>query len=152
MTGGRIKRIAKYVGDEPFLLTYGDGVSDVNILETLEQHKAGGRILTMTTYQPSGKLGVVEIEEDGKVSSFLEKPTASGSWINAGFFVCEPKIFDYLQSDHEMFEREPMQRLLKDGEINAYRHYGFWKPMDTLHDNKELNQLWDTDKAPWKIW
>ena len=106
----------------------------------------------MTTYQPSGKLGVVEIETDGEVKTFLEKPKAGGSWINAGFFVCEPEIFNFLEGEHEMFEREPMKRLLKQKQINAYKHYGFWKPMDTLNDNKELNQMWDQDSAPWKIW
>jgi glucose-1-phosphate cytidylyltransferase len=152
LTGGRIKRIQKYVGNEPFLLTYGDGLSDVNIPDTITKHNASGKILTMTTYQPSGKLGVVEIEENGSVKSFLEKPKEGGSWINAGFFVCKPEIFDFLGSDQEMFEVEPMQRLLSEHQINAYKHYGFWKPMDTLNDNKELNKLWDSKNAPWKNW
>ncbi len=152
LTGGRIKRIQKYIGDEPFLLTYGDGVGDVDILATIEAHKASGKMLTMTTYQPSGKLGVVDIADDGTINNFLEKPKVGGSWINAGFFVCEPGVFDVLEGDYEMFEREPMQRLLARKEMYAYKHTGFWKPMDTLNDNKELNTMWDSGKAPWKIW
>lgn len=152
LTGGRVKRIQKYIGNEPFLLTYGDGVGDVNIPATIEAHKQAGKILTMTTYQPSGKLGVVDIAQDGQVTGFLEKPENGGSWINAGFFVCQPEIFDYLEGDHEMFERQPMQRLLQAGEIQAYKHTGFWRPMDTLRDNQELNALWDKNAAPWKIW
>lgn len=152
MTGGRIKRIQKYIGNEPFLLTYGDGVGDINIPETVRQHNLSGKTLTMTTYQPSGKLGVVDIDHDGTVVNFLEKPKAGGSWINAGFFVCEPHVFDVLEGDHEMFEREPMQRLLSENEMHAYKHVGFWKPMDTLNDNNELNKLWNSNEAPWKIW
>ena len=152
LTGGRIKRIQKYIGDSPFLLTYGDGVGDIDINATIECHKKSGKLLTMTTYQQSGKLGVVDIDSDGSVLNFLEKPQNSGSWINAGFFVCQPGVFDVLEGDHEMFEREPMQRLLAQQQINAYKHIGFWKPMDTLRDNVELNQLWDNNKAPWKIW
>lgn len=152
MTGGRIKRIQKYIGNEPFLLTYGDGLSDVNILKTIEAHKRSGKLLSMTAYQPSGKLGVLDIDGDSNVKSFLEKPKDSGSWINAGFFVCEPGVFDVLEGDNEMFEREPMDRLLSMSQVAAYKHYSFWKPMDTLNDNKELNKLWDSGNAPWKIW
>ncbi len=152
MTGGRIKRIQKYIGNEPFLLTYGDGVADVDITATIEAHKVSGKMLSMMAYQPSGRLGVLDIEDDGTVSSFLEKPTDTGTWINAGFFVCEPEVFDYLEGDHEMFEKEPMQRILAKGEMHAYKHSGFWQPMDTLRDNTELNKLWDSNRAPWKIW
>ena len=152
MTGGRIKRIQRYIGNEPFLLTYGDGVGDIDIQKTIEAHRQSGKTLTMTTYQPSGKLGVVDIADDGTVKNFLEKPKAGGSWINAGFFVCEPHLFDVLEGDHEMLEREPMQRLLSEGQMNAYRHVGFWKPMDTMNDNNELNKLWDAGAAPWCIW
>ncbi|MCQ2349178.1 MAG: glucose-1-phosphate cytidylyltransferase [Paludibacteraceae bacterium] len=152
LTGGRIKRIQKYVGNEPFLLTYGDGLGDIDIRATIEAHKQSGKLLSMTTYQPSGKLGVVDIADDGNVRSFLEKPKAGGSWINAGFFVCEPGVFDVLEGDHEMFEREPMQRLVAQNQIHAFKHDGFWKPMDTLNDNKELNALWDKGNAPWKVW
>lgn len=149
LTGGRIKRIQKYVGDEPFLLTYGDGVGDVDIQATIDAHKKAGKLLSMTAFQPSGKLGVLDIQESGAVNGFMEKPKESGAWINAGFFVCQPEVFDYLEGDHEMFEKEPMQRLLKENQVNAYKHTGFWKPMDTLNDNKELNHLWDQGKAPW---
>ncbi len=152
LTGGRVKRIEEYVGNETFLLTYGDGVADIDINATIEAHKKSGKVLSMTTYQPSGKLGVVEMNADGLVTAFREKPQESGAWINAGFFVCEPALFQYLQGDHEMLEREPMERLLKDNQIHAYRHTGFWKPMDTLRDCQELNQLWDNNKAPWKTW
>lgn len=152
MTGGRIKRIQRYIGNEPFLLTYGDGVGDIDIPKTIEAHRQSGKALTMTTFQPGGKLGVVDIADDGTVVNFLEKPKAGGSWINAGFFVCEPRVFDVLEGDHEMFEREPMQRLLANGDMNAYKHIGFWKPMDTMNDNNELNKLWNSNQAPWKIW
>lgn len=152
LTGGRVKRIQEWVGNEPFLLTYGDGVADIDIDATIASHKQAGRVLTMTTYQPSGKLGVVEIDENNKVVAFHEKPQNGGSWVNAGFFVCEPALFDYLEGDHEMLEREPMERLLAADQINAYRHTGFWKPMDTLRDCQELNSLWDRGNAPWKIW
>lgn len=152
MTGGRIKRIQKYIGDEPFLLTYGDGVSDVNINETIEVHKKCEKLLTVTAYQPSGKLGVLDISDENTVDAFIEKPDESGSWINSGFFVCQPEIFNYLDGDHEMFEKEPMQRIIADQQMAAHKHNGFWKPMDTLRDNIELNELWDKGGAPWKLW
>lgn len=152
MTGGRIKRIERYIGNEPFLLTYGDGVGNIDIPATIEAHRKSAKWLTMTTYQPSGKLGVVEIAADGTVTDFLEKPQSGGSWINAGFFVCEPEVFSVLGGDNEMFEREPMQRLLAQNQMSAYKHTGFWKPMDTLRDNQELNTMWETGNAQWKIW
>ena len=152
MTGGRIKRIQKYVGDETFCLTYGDGVGDIDIAKTIELHNNAEKILSMTTYQPTGKLGVIDINEDGVVKSFKEKPEDSGSWINAGFFVCEPSIFKYLHGDHEMFEQEPMQRLISEAQVTTYKHKGFWMPMDTLRDNKVLNKLWNDNKADWKNW
>jgi glucose-1-phosphate cytidylyltransferase len=152
LTGGRVKRIQKYIGNESFLLTYGDGLSDINIPKTIEEHKKSGKILTLLAYQPSGKLGVLDIESDGTVSSFLEKPKESGSWINAGFFVCKPALFNFITSDNEMLEGEPMQRIIKEKQLHAYKYDGFWKPMDTLRDNKELNDLWFSGKAPWKIW
>ncbi|MEG1555277.1 MAG: glucose-1-phosphate cytidylyltransferase [Bacteroidales bacterium] len=152
MTGGRIKRVEKYIGNEPFLLTYGDGLSDVDIHQTIAEHKKSGKILSMMAFQPSGKLGVLDIADDGIVESFKEKPNESGTWINAGFFVCEPQLFNYLKGDHEMFERQPMQKIMAEKQLHAYRHTGFWKPMDTLRDNTELNELWDQGDAPWKIW
>ncbi|GHU71031.1 glucose-1-phosphate cytidylyltransferase [Bacteroidia bacterium] len=153
MTGGRIKRIQKYIGNEPFCLTYGDGIADVNIAQTIEDHKKSGKYLSMMAYQPGGRLGVLNInDEDGTVESFIEKPTETGTWINAGFFVCEPQVFNYLEGDHEMFEKEPMQRILAEQQLRAYKHTGFWMPMDTLRDNTELNQLWAENKAAWKVW
>lgn len=152
MTGGRINRVKKYVGNEPFLLNYGDGLSDVNILDTIEAHKKSGKVLSMMAYQPSGKLGVLEIDDNDSVLSFKEKPDQGGAWINAGFFVCEPELFDYLGDDTEMFERQPMERIMAAKQLHAYKHTGFWKAMDTLNDNKEFNKLWDAGNAPWKIW
>jgi glucose-1-phosphate cytidylyltransferase len=152
MTGGRIKRIQEYVGNETFCLTYGDGLGDIDIAKTIELHKNSRNVLSMTTYQPSGKLGVLDISEDGIVKSFNEKPENSGSWINAGFFVCEPKLFEYVGGDNEMFEQEPMQRLIADKQINTYKHRDFWMPMDTLRDNQILNKMWDDNKADWKVW
>lgn len=152
MTGGRINRIRKYVGNEPFLLNYGDGLADVNILETIEAHKKSGKVLSMMAYQPSGKLGVLEIDDNDSVLSFKEKPDQGGSWINAGFFVCEPELFDYLGDDTEMFERQPLDRIMAAKQLHAFKHDGFWKAMDTLRDNKELNDLWNAGNAPWKVW
>lgn len=152
MTGGRVQRIQKYIGKEPFLLTYGDGVADIDIQATIEEHRKAGKVLSMTAYQPGGKLGVLDMDADGTLKSFQEKPQQGGSWINAGFFVCEPELFDYLNGDNEMFEREPMQRLMAKQQIHVYKHNGFWKPMDTLRDNQELNKMWAEDKAPWKTW
>lgn len=125
MTGGRIKRIQKYVGDERFCLTYGDGVADIDIAKTLEFHKQSGKVLSMTAFQPGGRLGVLNVAQDGSLDSFIEKPEATGTWINAGFFVCEPSLFDVLGGDTEMFEREPMQRLLAQKEIQVYKTYWF---------------------------
>lgn len=151
-TGGRLKRVEPYVGRERFFLTYGDGVADIDVSKTLAAHLNAGKKLTMTVYQPQGKLGVVDINSSGSVQGFIEKPRSGGNWINAGFFVCEPEVFDVLEGDHEMFEQEPIQKLIAENQVNAFKHYGFWRPMDTLHDNKELNKLWSSGSAPWKIW
>jgi glucose-1-phosphate cytidylyltransferase len=152
LTGGRIKRIQPYIGNEPFLLTYGDGVADIDIHQTIEAHKNSGKYLTMTAYQPVGRLGVLNISEAGTVQSFEEKPAETGTWVNAGFFVCEPEVFNYIEGDHEMFEKEPVQRIIREQQLYAFKHTGFWKPMDTMRDNTELNEMWNTGKAPWKIW
>jgi len=152
LTGGRIKRIQDYIGDESFFLTYGDGVSDVDIAKSYETHKKSGKVLSMMAFQPSGKLGVLDILEDGTLNSFKEKPKSDGTWVNAGFFVCEPEIFDYLEEDSGMFECEPMQKLIVNKQINAFKHTGFWMPMDTLNDNKILNKMWEDGKAVWKQW
>lgn len=153
MTGGRVKRVQQYIGNETFLLTYGDGVADIDIAATLAQHKKNDKALTVTVYKPKGKFGAVDITPDGTVSSFQEKPAGDGAWINAGYFVCEPELFDYItQGDATLLEREPLENLAKDGKMEAYKHTGFWKPMDTLRDNTELNAMWDNGTAPWKIW
>lgn len=153
MTGGRIKRIQKYVGNETFLLTYGDGVTDLNIADTIKYHQETGKILTVTAYKPQGKFGALNLDEVGNVTSFTEKPAGDGSWINAGYFVCEPKVFDYItEGDSTIFEKAPLENIAKDGGMNSFKHEGFWKPMDILRDNKELNEMWDSGKAPWKVW
>ncbi|MGL5624159.1 glucose-1-phosphate cytidylyltransferase [Cetobacterium sp.] len=153
MTGGRIKRIQKYIGDEPFLLTYGDGVSDIDITASIEEHKKNGKALTVTAYKPNGKFGALEIDEAGSVNAFTEKPAGDGMWINAGYFICEPEVFSYItEGDSTIFEKAPLENLAKDGKMHSYKHTGFWKPMDTLRDNTELNAMWDSGKAPWKKW
>jgi glucose-1-phosphate cytidylyltransferase len=153
MTGGRVKRAQNFVRDDAFMLTYGDGVSDINIEELVQFHKAHGKAMTMTSAQPDGRFGALNIEENLQVSSFQEKPKGDGGWINAGFFVCEPKVFDYItEGDSTIFEQAPLQNLARDGEIFTFKHNGFWKPMDTLRDKQELQKLWDNKKAPWKAW
>jgi glucose-1-phosphate cytidylyltransferase len=153
MTGGRIKRAQKYIGDEPFMLTYGDGVSNIDIKKLVEFHKEHKGALTMTSVQPEGRFGALDIDDAGKVCSFIEKPKGDGHWINAGFFVCEPKVFDYItEGDTTVFEQTPLVNLAKDGEINAYKHSGFWKPMDTLRDKVSLNEMYDKGQAPWTVW
>jgi glucose-1-phosphate cytidylyltransferase len=152
MTGGRIKRAKKYIGDEPFLLTYGDGVGNINIKKLIEFHKKHKRILTITSVQPDGRFGALDIGDDNEVLEFKEKPKGDGGWINAGFFVCESGVFDYIKGDETIFEDEPLKKLAKDGQLYTYKHTGFWKPMDTLRDKRELNRLWNSNKAPWKIW
>lgn len=153
MTGSRIKRAQQHIGNETFLLTYGDGVSDVNILETLKFHQSHGKALTMTSIQPEARFGNLELTENMCVKEFSEKPKNEGGWINGGFFVCEPKVFDYITEDeHCIFEQEPLKDLSKKGEVFAYKHYGFWHPMDTQRDNYKLNQLWKDNNAPWKLW
>ncbi|MCF6169526.1 MAG: glucose-1-phosphate cytidylyltransferase [Bacteroidales bacterium] len=154
MTGGRILRAKKVVGNEPFMLTYGDGVGNVDIKELLDFHKNHGKSLTMTAVQPEGRFGGVGFaKDDMKVEHFMEKPVGDGGWINAGFFVCEPKVFDYIKDgDSTVFERAPLENLAQNGELYAFKHGGFWKPMDTLRDNVQLNQMWEEKKALWKIW
>ena len=153
MTGGRIKKAQKYIEDDTFLLTYGDGVSDVNILETIKFHKKYKKIVTTTAIRPEARFGNLDIQNGMKVKNFIEKPQDDKNWINGGFFVCDKKIFNYL-SDNEscVFEQEPLKNLAKDGELFAYQHTGFWQPMDTLRDNQKLNRMWQENKAPWKVW
>lgn len=152
MTGGRVKRAKNYVGNEPFLLTYGDGVSDVNLDELVAFHKKHGKKITMTSIQPEGRFGALKIEGDNKISSFLEKPKGDGAWINGGFFVCEPAVLDYIENDETIFERDPLENLAKQGELYSFKHEGFWKCMDTLRDKNQLNEMWDSGKAKWKTW
>jgi glucose-1-phosphate cytidylyltransferase len=152
MTGGRIKRIQKHIGEESFFLTYGDGLSDVNLLELLSTHNKANKILTVTSVQPSGRFGALNLSENNEVLSFLEKPKGDGSWINGGFFVCEPEVFNFINGDQSIFEKEPMENLAKEGKMQAYLHHGFWKPMDTLRDKVELEDYWDSGNAKWKRW
>lgn len=153
MTGGRIKKAQSYLKDKPFLLTYGDGVSDVDINELIKFHNKSGKIATLASIQPSGKFGAINIDDKGHVSSFLEKPKGDGAWINGGFFVCEPEIFDYIEdSDNVIFEKEPLENLAKANQLNAFKHRGFWRAMDTLKDKNELTAMWLTGKAPWALW
>ena len=155
MTAGRLKRVRPYLGDASFCLTYGDGVADLDIADTIEAHKRSGKLLSMTVYKPSGRFGSVHIDpKTNDVLSFEEKPDGEGNWINAGFFICEPGVFDYLpeNADPIMFEREPLQRIAADGAMHAYKHTGFWIPMDMLKDNQDLEKLWATGFAPWKKW
>lgn len=152
MTGGRIKRIASYVHDQTFLLTYGDGVSDININELIKFHLKENRLLTVTAVQPSGRFGTLDITEAHSVSSFLEKPKGDGAWINGGFFVCQPQIMDYITDDSTIFEKEPLENLAKNNQMMAFKHDGFWKPMDTLRDKHELETMWESKKAPWMKW
>jgi len=153
MTGGRVKRAQDFVGDEPFMLTYGDGVSDINIEELVKFHKSHGKVMTMTSAQPEGRFGALNIDENNQVHEFKEKPKGDDNWINAGFFVCEPKVFGYItEGDETVFEQTPLMNLAKDGEIFTFKHEGFWKPMDSLKDKNDLNKLWESGKAPWKTW
>ncbi len=153
MTAGRLKRVLPYIGNEPFMLTYGDGVCDVNIDELIKFHKNNGKVCTMTAIQATSRFGVIRMEEDGMIDSFEEKPEDSGTWINGGFFVLQPEIAKYLPEDADdiMWERKPMNDLAKDKEIIAYKHHNFWKCMDTIRDKEELEYLWQTDPQ-WKKW
>ncbi|HUI41534.1 MAG TPA: glucose-1-phosphate cytidylyltransferase [Terriglobia bacterium] len=151
MTGGRIKRIARYVGDETFMVTYGDGLSDVDIGRLVAFHKSHGRLATVTTVRPVSRFGVVDIGAEGRVVEFAEKPVAEG-WISAGFFVFNPVIFNYLSGDDCILERGPLEQLSRQGQLAAYRHEGFFFPMDTYRDHQHLTQLWASGHAPWKVW
>lgn len=154
LTAGRIQRARSFVGDEPFMLTYGDGVSDVSIPALLQAHQQSGKLCTLSAYQPEGKYGALEIDPDGTILNFSEKPKAGGAWINAGFMVCQPGVFDYLpaNADQVMFERTPLLNLSKAGQLHAYKHTGFWHPMDMLKDKNDLDQMWAAGQAPWKVW
>ncbi len=153
MTGGRIKKVQDYVGNQPFLLTYGDGVSDIDINALIECHKKSGKYLTLTSVKPTGKFGALDIDSNGLVRNFQEKPQGDGNWINGGFMVCEPEVFSFIpDGDDVIFERAPLENLAKANQLNAYKHYGYWKPMDTLNDKNELTKMWESENAPWAIW
>jgi len=153
MTGGRLQRVAPYIQDDTFMLTYGDGVANVDIRALLAYHHSQGKICTMTTIQPKGKFGVVEMDAQGLVTDFVEKPAKDGTWINGGFFVLNRRVFDYLQGNMHgvMWEQDPLKKLQSAGELVAYRHRGFWKSMDILRDKVELEEMWGHDPQ-WKIW
>lgn len=150
-TGGRIKRLAPHLGDDTFMLTWGDGVSTVDLDELLDFHRSHGKYVTLTAVRPPARFGHLDIT-DGAVTEFSEKPQIGEGWINGAFFVCEPEIFDYIDGDDTQFEREPLERLAKDGQLMAFQHHGFWQCMDTIRDRKLLQDLWDRDEAPWKVW
>lgn len=152
MTGGRIKRIRNYIGHEAFMLTYGDGLADVNVRSLLEFHKSHGRYATITSVQPSGRYGALDITDDNAVISFIEKPKGDGAWVNGGFFVLEPQVFDYIAGDEIIWEREPLENLAKDRQLCAYKHHGLWKCMDTLRDKLDMETLWNSGRAEWKVW
>jgi glucose-1-phosphate cytidylyltransferase len=150
LTGGRLKRVKKYVGNNPFMMTYGDGLADIDIKKLLEYHRSHGKLATVTAVQPKGRFGALSLSSDLRVENFQEKVQGDESWINAGFFVLQPEVFDYIGGDHTIFEKEPLENLAKDGQLMAFKHSGFWHPMDTLRDKKYLEELWESGKAPWK--
>ena len=152
MTGGRVKRVREYIGDETFMLTYGDGVANVNIRELLAFHKTHGKLATVTSVQPGGRFGALDIANNDSVNGFQEKPKGDGSWINGGFFVLEPSVIDHIKGDATLFEKGPMEGLALAGELMAYKHHGFWQPMDTLRDKTQLEELWLSGSSPWQVW
>ncbi|MBQ8848656.1 MAG: glucose-1-phosphate cytidylyltransferase [Candidatus Gastranaerophilales bacterium] len=153
MTGSRIKKASEHIGNERFLLTYGDGISDINILETIKAHENSKKLITMSAVQLAGRFGALVIKENDMITSFMEKPKGEESWINGGYFVCEPEVLNYIKDGDDItFEKEPLENLAKDNQLNAYKHLGFWQPMDTLRDKNELTALWQNDSAPWALW
>jgi glucose-1-phosphate cytidylyltransferase len=152
MTGGRIKRIQPYIGNETFLLTYGDGVGNIPVDEVVKFHKRNGKYCTVTSVQPTGRFGLLNINDQDHVSSFYEKPKGDGSWINGGYFVCEPEVFNYIDGDDTVWEKSPLESMALEGQMAAFKHHGFWRPMDTLKDKHDLNDMWDGGEALWKIW
>jgi glucose-1-phosphate cytidylyltransferase len=153
MTGGRLKRVKEYIGDEAFCLTYGDGVSDVNISDLIDFHRSENLLATLTAVQPVGKFGVFDLHKnENKIAHFMEKPEGDGAWINGGFFVLEPEVLNYIDGDLISWERGPLSTLAKEGKLSAFKHEGFWQPMDTLRDKIYLEELWNSGKPPWKVW
>lgn len=151
MTGGRIQRIKKYIGNERFLCTYGDGLADIDLAELIKFHESHGKLATMTAVQPTSRFGVLDLATNGGIDHFKEKPQVEG-WINIGYFIFEPEVFDYLGDDSTVLEEAPLHRLAEEGQIVAYKHKGFWEPMDTYREALMLNEKWDAGTAPWKIW
>jgi glucose-1-phosphate cytidylyltransferase len=151
-TGGRIKRLQPFVNDETFMLTWGDGVSDVDLDKLLAFHRSHGKLCTMTAVRPPARFGHLELGDDGAITEFSEKPQTGEGWINGAFFVCEPGVFDYIEGDATAWEREPLEHLAKDGQLMAYQHHSFWQCMDTLRDKQLLQALWESGDAPWKTW
>jgi glucose-1-phosphate cytidylyltransferase len=152
MTGGRLKRVESYVRDESdFCFTYGDGVADIDICKEIAFHRAQGTAVTVTAAQPRGRFGALKLDQD-RVVDFKEKPAGDGAWVSGGFFVLSPKVFPYLEHDQTVWEQEPLERLAREGEVSAYRHAGFWQPMDTMYDRTLLENLWVSGQAPWKVW
>ena len=152
MTGGRLKRIEKYLDDDTFLMTYGDGVSDVNVNDLVAFHRKHNRLVTMTAVKPEGRFGLIRINKDGGVTDMVEKPPGDGEWVNGGFYVIDRKALKFIKDDSTIWERGPLQELSRTGELKAFQHQGFWKPMDTLNDKRTLDALWNSGKAPWKVW
>ena len=152
MTGGRLKRVCDFLGDEAFCFTYGDGVADVDITALIAHHRTQGREATLTAVQPPGRFGALEFDATGAVQAFQEKPQGDGGWVNGGFFVLEPSVLDRIEGDHTLWEQAPLASLARDGQLAAYKHHGFWQPMDTLRDRQHLEELWASGKAPWKVW
>jgi len=152
MSGGRIKRVQAYIGDKTFLMTYGDGVGDIDITASVEFHRQHGKAATISATRQPGRFGALHIQGDSDVAAFQEKPHGDGGWINGGFFVLEPSVFELIDGDDTAWEKEPLERLAKMNELRAFRHEGFWQPMDTLRDKRALESLWESGKAPWKVW
>jgi glucose-1-phosphate cytidylyltransferase len=153
MTGGRLKRVREHIGSDTFCFTYGDGVSDVNVAELIRFHRAQGALATLTATQPPGRFGALTLgSAQTRVNGFREKPGGDGAWINGGFFVVEPEALEYVEDDATVWERQPLERLAADNALAAYKHRGFWQPMDTLRDKAHLEELWNSGQAPWKVW
>ena len=152
MTGGRVKRVKEYIDDEPFMLTYGDGVSDLNIAELVKFHQSHGKMVTISSYNAGQRFGVLDIAENGEIREFREKTKGDGSLINIGFMVCQPEFLEYIEGDNTVLEREPLERVAKQRQLMAYKHEGFWQCMDTVREKQMLEKLWESGQAPWKVW
>lgn len=152
MTGGRLLRVKEYIGEDTFMMTYGDGVANIDIKKLTDFHKKKNQIATLTAVKPSGRFGALKIDNQNNIISFQEKPDGDGAWVNGGFFVLDQGIFNYLEDDSTIFERKPLEKLSKESQLNAFHHNGFWMPMDKLSDKVDLEKMWNENKAPWKIW